>query len=61
MNKKVLLNKDQYYLDNFLPSLNKVGGFMLVYKHIMDSILNFYSNRRGKYYGMRNISTIKPP
>ena len=61
MNKKILLNKDQYYLDNFLPSLNKVGGFMLVYKHIMESILNFYSNRRGKSYGKRNISTIKPP
>ncbi len=61
MNKKILLNKDQYYLDNFLPSLNKVGVSMLGYKHVMESILNFSSNRRGKSYGKRNISTPKLP
>ena len=46
LNKKPLLDREQYYLDKFLPSLNinKFAGSILGYKHTKESILKF-SNR----------------
>jgi len=58
LNKKLLLDREQYYLDKFLPSLNinKFARSMLGYKHTKESIIKFSSFRTEKVYGKRIIS-----
>ena len=58
-NKLSLLNKEQYYLDKFLPTLNinKFAGSMLGFKHTEEAKLKFSRDRRGK---TRSIYTKDP-
>lgn len=49
-NKKTLLDKEQYYLDKYSPSLNinKIAGSMLGYRHTEETKLKFSSIHIGK-------------
>ncbi len=62
LNKKLLLDRQQYYLHKYLPSpnINKFARSMLGYKHTKKSIIKFSSSRTGKVYGNRIISKSKP-
>ena len=50
--KKILLDREQHYLDKLLPSLNinKIAGSILGYKHTEENKLKFSSTRIGKSY-----------
>nr|YP_009469556.1 hypothetical protein [Pseudocercospora mori]AVE15066.1 hypothetical protein [Pseudocercospora mori] len=58
INKKILLDREQYYLDKLIPSLNinKSATSILGYKHTRESIIKFSSSRVVRYYGKRVIS-----
>jgi group I intron endonuclease len=62
LNKKLLLDREQYYLDKYLPSLNinRFAKSILDYKHTKESRIKFSSSRTGKVYGKRIISKSKP-
>jgi len=50
--KKLILAKEQYYLDKYSPSLNinKTAGSLLGYKHTEANKLKFSLTHRGKSY-----------
>ena len=52
INKNILLDREQYYLDKYSPSLNtnKIAGSVLGYKHTEENKLKFSSNHIGKSY-----------
>ncbi len=72
-NRKILLEREQYFLDNIIPSLNtnKVAGSMLGFKHTEETKLKFgfshhlftyFEGRgRGKRYKINKSHTIIKP
>jgi len=52
INKGILLDREQYYLNKYSPSLNinKIAGSILGYKHTEVNKLKFSSIHRGKSY-----------
>jgi len=62
-NKKILLEREQYYLDNLVPNLNtnKIAGSMLGFKHSKENISKFGFLHRGKKYKKNNNYTIIKP
>lgn len=62
MNKKLLLDREQYYLDKYSPSLNinKLAGSMMGYKHTEENKLKFSSTRIGKSYKKNARANQKP-
>lgn len=50
INKEIILKREQFYLDLFLPSLNvnKIAGSMLGYKHSEENLLKISQVQRGR-------------
>ena len=50
--KRILLDREQHYLDKLSPGLNinKIAGSVLGYKHTEENKLKFSSTRIGKSY-----------
>lgn len=61
-NKKLLLKREQYYLDKYSPTLNinKLAGSMMGYKHTQENKLRFSFIHIGKSY-KRNTSEASKP
>jgi hypothetical protein len=63
-NQKLLLDKEQFYLDKYQPTLNlnKVAGSVMGYKHTELNKLKFSSIHRGKSYKKHiNHNNIRSP
>jgi group I intron endonuclease len=62
MNKKIILEREQYYLDLLLPLLNvnKIAGSMLGYKHSEENLLKIIQAQRGKTFTIANKSNDSP-
>jgi len=51
-NKNLLLGREQFYLDKYIPSfnINRIAGSVMGYKHTELNKLKFGSIHRGKSY-----------